>query len=447
MPKKSKIDHWLSRLDTWMWEAENSRDSAPHKTLWHITRILFAVVRDVFAGNITLHAMGLVYKTLLSIVPFLALSFSVLKGLGVHNQLEPILQTWSEPLGDQGTELVDNVVQFVDNFNVGVLSSVGLGLLIYTVISLVQKVEQSFNEIWRVSQLRSIGQRFSNYLSVIIIGPVLVFSALGVTATVIGSDVVSSILTIKPFGWLYSLASKIVPYFMIIGLFTFLYAFIPNTKIKIRYAFLGAIVGGILWQTTGVAFAKFFAASASSGSYAAIYSGFAVGFISLWWLYISWLILLVGASISFYAQHTNQITRSRIYLPSAIDDEHTGLAMVYRVANHFDQQGGGLKVSEVESSLAMNGQAIERIRNKLIKNDILLIAGDDADQLIPAKPLDKILMINVMNALRATENPTSEAKENSAVSDISSIIDDAQEKALDNQTISDWIRSNKRLSK
>ncbi|MGI1680054.1 MAG: YihY/virulence factor BrkB family protein [Cellvibrionaceae bacterium] len=440
MPKKSKIDSWLSRLDTWMWEAENSRDSAPHKTLWHITRILFAVVRDVFAGNITLHAMGLVYKTLLSIVPFLALSFSVLKGLGVHNQLEPILQKWSEPLGEQGTELVDNIVQFVDNFNVGVLSSVGLGLLIYTVISLVQKVEQSFNEIWRVSQLRSVGQRFSNYLSVIIIGPVLIFSALGVTATVIGSDLVSTIIAIKPFGWLYSLASKVVPYLMIIGLFTFLYAFIPNTKVKIRYAFLGGIVGGILWQTTGIAFAKFFAASANYSSYAAIYSGFAVGFISLWWLYISWLILLIGASISFYAQHSHQITRTRIYLPSAIDDEHTGLAMVHRVATHFDQHGGGLLITDVESALSINGQAIERIRNKLIKNNILLIGGNDGDKLIPAKPLDKILIIDVMNALRATENPTSEDNTNTAVSDISSIIDDAQQKALENQTISDWVR-------
>lgn len=439
MSKKNKIDAWLSRFDTWMWKAEISRNYIPHKTLWHICRVLFAVIRDVFAGNITLHAMGLVYKTLLSIVPFLALSFSVLKGLGVHNQLEPLLQTWSAPLGDRGTELVDNLVQFVDNFNVGVLSSVGLGLLIYTVISLVQKVELSFNEIWRVSQLRSVGQRFSNYLSVIIIGPVLVFSALGVTATVVGSDVVTSIISIKPFGWLYSLASKIVPYVMIIGLFTFLYAFIPNTKVKIRYAFLGAIVGGVLWQTTGIAFAKFFAASTNYSSYAAIYSGFAVGFISLWWLYISWLILLIGASISFYAQHSNQITRTRIYLPSAADDENTGLAMVYRVASHFDQHGGGLHVTDVESELIMNGQAIERIRNKLIKHNILLITGEEGDQLVPAKSLDKITLFEVLTALRATENSARESITHNAVSDLIHTLDDAQKHSLNQLTIKDWI--------
>ncbi len=441
MSKKNKVDSWLSRLDAWMWERENSLDSAPHKTLWHTTRVLFAVIRDAFAGNITLHAMGLVYKTLLSIVPFLALSFSVLKGLGVHNSLEPTLQAWSAPLGDKGAELIDSVVQFVDKFEIRYLGFIGLLLLIYTVISLVQKVEESFNEIWRVSQLRSLGQRFSNYLSVIIIGPVLVFSALGATATIIGSDFISSVIAIEPFGWLYSLTSKTVPYLMIIGLFTFVYVFIPNTKVKLRYAFLGGIVGGILWQTTGVAFAKIFAASASSGSYAAIYSGFAVGFISLWWLYISWLILLIGASISFYAQHSNQITRSRIYLPSAVDDELTGLAMVHRVAEHFNNHGGGLPITDVEAELFMNGQAIERIRNKLIKNNILVYSGEEGDRLIPSKPLDKILMSDVMDALRATENVTSEDSSNTAVSNIASLIDQAQKQALDHKTLRDWVRN------
>ena len=119
------------------------------------------LTRDIVRGQLTLRAMSLVYTTLLSIVPLLALSFSVLKAFGVHNQTEPMLRSFLSPLGEKGEEVSHRIIEFIQNMNVGVLGSLGLALLLYTSVSLMQKIEESCNFLWHISQPRSIGERFS----------------------------------------------------------------------------------------------------------------------------------------------------------------------------------------------------------------------------------------------------------------------------------------------
>ena len=429
----------IEKLDSWMWHHEAQGKTRIARIGWHTIRILFAVARDVINGHITLHAMSLVYTTLLSVVPFLALSFSVLKGFNVHHsQLQPMLTELLSPLGDKGPEIVSNVLSFVDNIKVGVLGSVGLGLLIYTVVSLVQKVERSFNEIWRVSQGRSIAQRFSNYLSVILVGPLLVFSALGATATVVGSDVVKQLLAIETFGWLFSFLSRMTPYLMIIGLFTFLYAFIPNTRVKLKFAFLGGMVAGVIWQSAGYAFTKIVAGSTN---YAAIYSGFAVGIILLIWIYVAWLVLLVGASVSFYAQHSNQITRDSRQRPSAEADERAGLAIVFDVCRRFDAEGGGISIADLETKYAVGPEVIQRMIQKMVKRGLLTVAGEDKNELIPARSLDKILLKEVLQVLRAAEiRLPSSLNSEPSVASLTQQIQLSIEAALSDTTVAQWVR-------
>ena len=434
---KETVDNWMSRLDKWLWEVEAAGESKIHKAIWHIARVLFAVIRDIINGHVTLHAMSLVYTTLLSIVPLLAFAFLVLRAFGINDKLKPILEQYLMPFGDKGNELISNILTFVNNINYGVLGSIGLGFLVYTIISLVQKIERSFNEIWRVTSLRSFGQRFSNYLSVIMVGPLLAFSALGATATFISSDFVQQIIAVKPFGWLFSFVGRMMPYCMIIGLFTFLYTFIPNTKVQVRHAFFGGIVAGFLWQTSSLGFTLFVA---NSGNYTAIYSSFAVIFLFLIWLLLSWLILLIGASVSFYSQHAQQITRSRINLPSASIDEHTGLTIVYYVARQFDAGGGGALVSDMESNLSVGPEVIQRMMNKLIKHGILVISND-GNHLYPACPLDKLAMRELVHVLRAPEQPLPPSiRKYKAVMETMKRIDSVFEEVFQQQTVADWIR-------
>jgi membrane protein len=220
-----------------------------------------------------MRAMSLVYTTLLSLVPLLAVSFSVLKAFGVQNQLEPALLNFLAPLGPKGAELTATIIGFVDNMRVGVLGSVGLALLLYTVVSLIQKVERAFNYTWHVSHNRRFVERFSDYLSVLLIGPVLMFSALGATASILNTSLVLSMAKIPVLGWIIDTGGTLLPYFFAIAAFTFVYVFVPNTRVRLGPAVVGAIVAGVLWQSIGWGFAFFMVGSTN---YAAIYSGFAI---------------------------------------------------------------------------------------------------------------------------------------------------------------------------
>lgn len=438
---KTKAERLLKKMDDWLWLSESTKTTTLQKRLWHVCRIFVAVIRDLLKGHITLHAMGLVYTTILSVVPFLALSFSVLKGFGVHNQLKPLLDNiLAAPLGERGPEVVTNLLSFVDNIKVGVLGSVGLGLLIYTVISLIQKVERSFNEIWRVTTNRAIAQRFSNYLSVIMIGPVLMFSAISATAALTDSAWMNELASISAIGWVFSSVGNLTPYLIIIGLFTFLYGFIPNTRVGLKHAFIGGLVAGTIWQTTIFGFTLFVA---SSTQYTAIYSGFAIGILLLIWVYLAWLILLIGASVSFYSQHSRQITRNRTNPPCAKVDEMTGLNIMYQVAKQFDQTGGNSNIDELSASLTIGPEVTQRLIKKMLNKKLVVLSGKNSDALIPAKSLDKVKLTEVMHLLREEESPLPDAlQSNQSVEDIMQKISHATAQALGELTLADWVRCN-----
>ncbi len=144
-----------------------------------VLRYIYGLGRDIVFGQLTLRAMSLVYTTLLSVVPLIAFSFSVLKGLGKHKELEPLLYDFLAPLGPQGEQITQQVISLVDNVKGSVLGGVSLAFFIYTAISMVQKVEESFNYVWYVSKPRSFARRFSEYFFVLLIGPIVMVTALG----------------------------------------------------------------------------------------------------------------------------------------------------------------------------------------------------------------------------------------------------------------------------
>ncbi len=261
----------IARLDALIWGAPLKPHSAWTSLGLRWVRTLMILGRDLAFGQLTLRAMSLVYTTLLSIVPLLALSFSVLKAFGVHNQVQPMLVNLLTPLGEQGKVVAAQIGDFIEHMNVGVLGAVGLALLLYTAISLMQKIEESLNYIWHVSQARSLGERFSRYLSVLLVGPLLVFAALGITGSMMNAEILRQVLSVELVEQASEALATLTPYILVIAAFTFVYLLLPNAKVRWTSALVGGVVGGIVWQTAGWLFATFVA---SSGQYAAIYSGF-----------------------------------------------------------------------------------------------------------------------------------------------------------------------------
>ncbi len=369
--------------------------------LIRLLRGIYTLVRDLAEGQLTLHATSLVYTTLLSLVPLLAVSFSVLKAFGVHNKIQPVLLRLLEPLGMKGVEITVQILVFVENIKVGVLGAVGLVMLLYTVVSLLQKIELAFNYTWHIERPRPLMQRTTQYLSVLTVGPVLVFSALGITATLMSSAFTQSIIAASPFGSAISTVTRLAPYLLIIVAFTFVYIFMPNTKVHFRSALFGGIIAGILWQLTGWGFATFVV---SSARYTAVYSGFAILIMFMFWMYLSWLILLVGASIAYYHQHPEQLSvRRRDLRLSNRVKERLALLVMALTGQRFYRNQQPWTIEDYAQSLQVPRDVVARIVNALEMYGLLAYTTDDPSRILPARPFETTPIQDLLNVIRMAE--------------------------------------------
>ena len=386
----------IRTLNNFVWDGDLDRMPKWRAALTAPLRLGLMLAREMSQGQLNLRAMSLVYTTLLSLVPLLAISFSVLKGFGVQNQMQPLLENLLAPLGEQGGEVTRQIIGFVDNMKVGVLGAVGLGLLIWTVISLMQKIEASFNYAWRVTQVRPFSRRFGDYLSVILVGPVLAFASLGATASLAAIDL-GEFAALAP---LFKTAVGFVPYLLIVAAFTFVYSFMPNTKVTIRADFVGALVAGLLWNIAGWAFASFVV---GSGQYTAIYSAFATLILFLIWLYVSWLILLIGAVIGYYVQHPEAVRMTGGDVrPGGASRETLALMFALRVArDHI--AGTAPSEEELAADARLPISSVEPVIAALERARILVPSEEDPIRYLPGRAIDHITLKSVIEAVRKAD--------------------------------------------
>lgn len=394
---KKSLKQYLQNAERWLLQDNRSPVALVDRVLKRSARILFAVVRDLVSGSLTLHAMSLVYTTILSTVPLLALCFSVLKAFNVQDKLTPMMYQFLAPMGEKGLEIHQAILTFVSNIKVGLLGALGFIFLLYTVISLIQKIEAAFNTIWHVPNLRSFSKRFSNYLGAIFIGPIFIVLAVSITAATMNSSLVQSLAQLEPFGSLLILLTKVVPFLTVILAFSFFYTLMPNTKVNFRSALVGAVIAGICWQGLSIAFASFVIGSTK---YDAIYSGFAVGILLLIWVYVNWLVLLMGASISFYFQNGNYITKERDIEAGPELLEKLGLEVMVKVASRFEAKATPLPLTEVERMHYLPGLITRRVIDALVADGLLLIAERDVECLVPGRSTDKITVKEIFEAIR-----------------------------------------------
>lgn len=395
----------IKRSHDILWGEDLSAVSALRRRFVLTLRTVYAIGRDLGEGQLTLRAMSLVYTTLLSVVPLLALSFSVLKGFGVHNQVRPTLLAMLEPLGEKGVQIADQVIGFVNNIQVGVLGALGLGFLIYTVITLLQKIEHAFNFVWRVKSARPLAQRFSQYLSVLLVGPLLIFSAVGITAAFFGSSTVQELVAIEPLGTLFGLVAKLLPFLFVIAAFAFVYVLMPNTRVRVVPALVGATVAGVLWQALGWGLAAFIA---SSTKYTAIYAGFAIVIFSMIWLYLNWLIVLVGASIACYHQYPALlVTPRREFRLSNRVKEKLALLVVTFIGRNFYTNAPAWSLESLAGRIGVPALSVETVLTAIQRAGYITETADDPPRYVPARSFETIPVKDLLDTLRTAEEEPS----------------------------------------
>ncbi len=357
-----------------------------------------ALMREYEEDGLNLRAMSLVYISLLSLAPLLAVSFSILKGFGVHNQAESLLLELLAPLGEKGPEVTTNIIVFVENIQVGVLGFVGFLMLFYTAVSLLAQIEACFNHIWRVTKSRALYRRFTDYLSLILIGPVLLFSALGIMASMDSSVFVQRLIKLEPLGTVYYGMGLILPHVLIIALFSFAYAFIPNTRVELKPALIGGLCAGLAWKITGALFARFIADSAH---YSAIYSGFAVILLSMIWLYISWLILLLGSVLVFYLQYPSYLcyAKRRPHL-NMQSREKLAVLLMTLLARRHSKGGEACGLKQLSDATHLPWEVVAETLLCLKQSGLLLILEDEAGYVL-AHDSDRILLRDILQSIRS----------------------------------------------
>jgi len=421
------------RFEELVWGTGLYRYGLAGRILAGVLRHLYAVTRDIISGQLTLRSMSLVYTTLLSVVPLLAFSFSVLKGLGVHKDLEARLYALLEPLGDKGIEITDQLMRLVNNVNGSVLGGIGLAFFVYTAISMVQKIEESFNYVWYVSEPRSFARRFTEYMLVLLIGPVLIMVALGAIASLQNEAIVQWLADTTVFGPVFAATSQLTPFLVVTVVFSFLYYYMPNTDVRIGPALVGGLAGGVMWAAVGMLFAAFVTNSVRTQ---AIYASFAIAIITLIWLYLNWLILLIGAQLAFYFQNPAylRIGRREPRLSNAMR-ERLALNIMLLVGSAFRNAGVTIDLNDLSKQLRIPALTIAPVLRGLEARG--LVTATETEDLMPACDLSQIKLSDILAVVRVDGETGSyrDPEWAAEVSTLGGLIDTAVENSLADKTL------------
>lgn len=304
--KKLDINQIRTFLTEDIWRVTEDEISKKRNILYNTIKIITLSIREFVQGRVINKASALTYSTLLAIIPILAILFAIARGFGLDNLLEEQLRTGLEGQALAAETLLSFIDSYLSQAKNGVFIGVGIIMLFYTVLLLTHNMEQTFNSIWQVKKLRSLYRKMTDYFSMLLLLPLLILLSSGI------SIFMSTFMkTMEEFTLLAPVIKSLVrltPYVLTWGMFTALYIFMPNTKVKLKYAILPGILAGSAFQ----AFQYLYIGSQIWVSrYNAIYGSFAAIPMFLLWTQISWSICLFGAQLCYVAQNLRNFSFSK----------------------------------------------------------------------------------------------------------------------------------------
>ncbi|NKB31936.1 MAG: YihY family inner membrane protein [Pseudomonadales bacterium] len=394
---QSSIDEQRKQAQFWLWQSELSDASLPKRFLIKFCQIFIAVMRDLVQGQLSLRAMSLVFTTVIGIFPLLAITFAVLKSLGVHNRMEPTLLTLLQPLGERANELTADVLTYVDNLQLELIGITSVGLLIYLALDMMRKIESSFNYIWAVKHGRSWSSRVSEYLFAVIVSPLLLFLSIGITSTVNTNFFERFLQDLIYGGLVLELLALIAPILLMSLAFAFAYGFLPNTKVQFSSAFIGGFVTTIIWKLMGSVFQGFFVAASREN----IYLAFATAIAIMFFIYIGWLVALIGSSIAFYHQNPGKSRTGREQIALSISQqEQLSLAIATSIIRRFSEGQEPLSEDQLAASLRCSGLAIENAIENLQKINLITATNDNPPRYLPTHSVTDCTIVEIWQAIR-----------------------------------------------
>lgn len=375
----------------------NSATTPAYIKVWRgACRLLYLIFFGFMKDQCVIRAAALTFTTILSFVPFLAVGFSISKGFGLQNTT--FIRTLILKLTTGRVEVADKIIEYIDRTNVQALGWVGVAMLLFTVFSLIGTVEKAFNTIWGIHKGRTAWRKVADFFPVIVICPIVLLVASSFNVSLQQKQIVQGMLSVEAIGYLEAMFLKYTPYLLISMAFAFMYAFIPYTKVNLAAASIGGVVGGVLWQL-----AQWFYINWQIGAtkYNAIYGSFAQLPLLLIWVYISWLIMLLGAEVSYAWQNINSFVKQR-YFGQATPYERQKIAVLMMVvlARRFKKGESLPSVQEFSDSLMAPLSLISDLFTLLAKAGFVIQAeGADGETYVPAKALDEVRVLDIIKVV------------------------------------------------
>ena len=367
---------WLSEL----WQLDPGTLPQSRRLLLRIFRILDLVARGVRRNDLRVHASGLTYMTLMSLVPFIAIGIWIFKALGLHLQFVEETKAYLKDFPPHFATLFEQTMTLVDQTNFAQLGLVGATVLVLTAFGLLGKMESVFNKIWGIEKSRSILRRWANYLSITILIPILVF----ITITLITKTLDQ-----------YPLLTRVLALWATWVAFSFIYTQLPNAKVKLLASTVGGLVAACFWQLWLIIF---IIVQPGVTRYNLIYGTLAFIPVFLAWLYVGWIIVLLGGEIAcaIHNEKSFQLHREggQVSLATRIG---IALAVMVRASRAFRGSDDPLETNDFSHEHQVPYRTLQEVLGKLVQGGFLIRSEDHEDLYVLSKDPNRIYAKDIVD--------------------------------------------------
>lgn len=365
-------------------------------------RIILLSIRGFHEDKLPLRASALTFYSLLSLVPVLAMAFGIAKGFGFQAMLEKRLYENFPGQQEMLTRLMDYANSLLQTTKGGLIAGIGIAILFWTVVKVLGNIEQSFNDIWGIKNNRTFGRKFSDYLSMMLIGPLLLIMS-GSATVFITTQITVITKKISLLGLISPMIFfmlKFLPFALLWILFTVIYILMPNTKVQIRSGFYAGIIAGTFYQLAQWIYINF---QIGAARYNAIYGSFAALPLFLIWLQISWIIVLLGAEISFAHQNVDTFE----FEPDAVNISPFSKKLIALHVSHFTvkkfyNDEPPPTALEISQKFELPIRLTREVLNDLVESRLFSITPGETDHepaYQPAKDINRLTIGYVLEVL------------------------------------------------
>ncbi len=376
-----------------VWDIELSTLSAGKSLPIRLVRVGQLIIKGFTEDDLAVHASALTFVTLMSLVPLLAVGFALLKGFGFGQEQLNTLMEWEASMPEQFQVFIDSILNIVNTTNFAALGWAGLGFVIFTAVIMLAAMEVSFNRIWGITQMRNPLRQAANYISVIVLVPLLIGAASAVEASLKG------MVPILPetIGFVVRNLLRLTSYFMTWLAFLFLYSLLPNTRVRAAPAVVASLVGALFWLIWQKAYISL---QMGVGRYNAIYGTFASVPIFLAWLYMSWVIILLGAELAFALQNAATYrVESAADTANAKSKVALALSIVIRAAEAMSGTGAPFEASAFAHEQRVPIRLLNGMVRLLVRSGLLIETAGKENCFVLLKAPNTVLVREIVDAV------------------------------------------------